>query len=1258
MEPLEPRILLSADPIAASILGDPGNATQLLDSFDSAPPGDGVDDLLYADPYFDSDPDDIAAGMVGRVSLVSGADGSEIWSVQGVNQDDYFGWSVTSIGDVNQDGVDDVAIGSPGFKDPGGDFSGRVQIFSGDAPVTGLHTPLLTINPLTLMADGEEFYGDFYDTSVTPAVRDFDWQMFGFSLEWAEDELGQGRSYLAVGDPLATSTDSSGEHDAAHGAVKILSLGWLQDQFLASSASAPSAQVDILKGTPGSRFGWTVESVGTVFDSSAGDGLSDLLVGSPGAAGGVGHLYGVDLDRVGDFNSGDVEAWSSGAEKILLKGSTDYEVGVSALHLIDSNASDQYIIGAPFVPVSEASAPQSGVVFALSDAGLTALYSAGQEAGANAGSAEGIPEYSGATATSLVAAGSVNWAYEVTTDLRFSHKDVGRYLAAGGEWGDEDGSFQDVLDDVLVGVPEFDTAVQYFVEDPDGEYIEGASPGEFEVDPNAGTANASTNAHYSLAGDLIDGGGKILVLSGDTGSELDRLEGLSELEPVAGSTSGFYVGENLGRAMLGGLSLDGSGGRDFVTASLAKPAEAGAADASHYQFDRRRGGSSDLDEAVEEFTDGLAYVREWFEVLFALGEMAVELPFLEDHAAFQGGLGEVFGIFEQLDTNILTPMLSTLDSVSDGTVTPLGFQGLGQLLADSVGQTGDDISDDTVVGADSTLINFSASSTNFSQDDDSGLNNIFGDEAGESEAFIALDLRLQLHLEIAGLDLSFDSTEILPGLTFSTSGDLTLGGDIFIDFGLGYNLDPAVGGFTIGNTFQGDEDGELVNLESHDASQYETVLLWDEDAATTNGYPDDQATEPLHISGSEGFTSYPFTIASQTKYKATLIPLDVSGDPLPVTGGVYEEITYDTVGAYDAGVGGYLLQGVIRDGTDYYSAVAGIDSFKIVPVGYEAASLATVDEAGTTHFEIPGSAEGFEEFGVDGTYYAKVVAVETATGDLHPSEPTGGWEVISYTGLQAQASNNRLDGLERAANDSTEQLLTSGPFTDAGYEARLVPLEEGDAPTLSRNASDHPTAPDVLEPQGLMKVTALLSGDLGLATGIGPDGGSNWQASDPDGANYAFADALDTDGNDLLGGDGRPDGGEFMIAARFGTSDSNPSSPSLGLGARVDHGLIHLGIGVEGYWDKTFTVGALELDETAMSSEQAAEAASDEPLDSTGEATSDPGVSPGTVTEPLIAFEAYGQTSGSYESDLSDSSDNLISAVSTDTAIEITVPTS
>ena len=75
----------------------------------------------------------------------------------------------------------------------------------------------------------------------------------------------------------------------------------------------------------------------------------------------------------------------------------------------------------------------------------------------------------------------------------------------------------------------------------------------------------------------------------------------------------------------------------------------------------------------------------------------------------------------------------------------------------------------------------------------------------------------------------------MPGLTFSTSGDLTLGGDIFIDFGLGYNLDPAVGGFTIGNTFQGDEDGELVNLEPHDASQHETVLLWTEDAATTNG---------------------------------------------------------------------------------------------------------------------------------------------------------------------------------------------------------------------------------------------------------------------------------------------------------------------------------------------------------------------------------------------------------------------------------------
>ena len=59
---------------------------------------------------------------------------------------------------------------------------------------------------------------------------------------------------------------------------------------------------------------------------------------------------------------------------------------------------------------------------------------------------------------------------------------------------------------------------------------------------------------------------------------------------------------------------------------------------------------------------------------------------------------------------------------------------------------------------------------------------------------------------------------------------------------------------------------------------------------------------------------------------------------------------------------------------------------------------------------------------------------------------------------------------------------------------------------------------------------------------------------------YAFADA-----------GGYPEGGEFNLTASYGP-----------ITAGISKGLIHLGVGVEGYWDKVFTSRGIQDDKAEL----------------------------------------------------------------------------
>lgn len=77
--------------------------------------GDGVEDLAVGAPG--SDLTDSTGPDAGRVYLISGLDGSIIRSVKGPSNGKRFGQTLAALGDVDSDGISDLAVGQPSEVD-------------------------------------------------------------------------------------------------------------------------------------------------------------------------------------------------------------------------------------------------------------------------------------------------------------------------------------------------------------------------------------------------------------------------------------------------------------------------------------------------------------------------------------------------------------------------------------------------------------------------------------------------------------------------------------------------------------------------------------------------------------------------------------------------------------------------------------------------------------------------------------------------------------------------------------------------------------------------------------------------------------------------------------------------------------------------------------------------------------------------------------------------------------------------------------
>ena len=279
--------------------------------------------------------------MPAQVIDLTGLAASDGFIIQGDAAGDQAGWSVSSAGDVNGDGIDDFIVGAHGGDD-GGTYAGEAYVIYGK-----LGSTRGTLDLTNLAAsDGFIIQGD--------AASD----RAGFSVSSAGDVNGDGIDDLIVGAYLGDDGGTNageayviyGKSGSTRGTVDLTGLA-ASDGFI------------IQGDTAGDYAGTSVSGAGDI----NGDGIDDLIVGAVGGddggsnAGEVYVIYGqsgstrgrLDLTNLatsdGFIIQGDVAADQagrsvSGAGDINGDGIDDLIVGANGGDDGGSSAGEAYVI--------------------------------------------------------------------------------------------------------------------------------------------------------------------------------------------------------------------------------------------------------------------------------------------------------------------------------------------------------------------------------------------------------------------------------------------------------------------------------------------------------------------------------------------------------------------------------------------------------------------------------------------------------------------------------------------------------------------------------------------------------------------------------------------------------------------------------------------------------------------------------------------------------------------------------------------------
>ena len=195
--------------------------------------GDGYSDVIVGAYGNDAGGNDAGRAYIYMNSLTGTDIPDEFFTGAAVN--DYFGISVSTAGDVNGDGYSDVIVGAY-LNDAGGTDAGRAYIYFGGPGMDNIADVTLT--------------GTFSD-------------LFGYSVSTAGDVNGDGYADVIVG------AYGNGAGGSSAGRAYIYFGGAIMNNV---------ADVTLTGAAAGDNFGYSVSSAGDV----NGDGYSDVIVGATG----------------------------------------------------------------------------------------------------------------------------------------------------------------------------------------------------------------------------------------------------------------------------------------------------------------------------------------------------------------------------------------------------------------------------------------------------------------------------------------------------------------------------------------------------------------------------------------------------------------------------------------------------------------------------------------------------------------------------------------------------------------------------------------------------------------------------------------------------------------------------------------------------------------------------------------------------------------------------------------------------------------
>lgn len=341
--------------------------------------GDGIDDLIIGAPYASPDGKNYAGksyvvfgkqnGTAINLSQVESGVGGFV--INGESIDDGSGFSVSSAGDVNGDGIDDLIIGAPYASPDGKSYAGKSYVVFGKQ--SGTQTTQINLSQVAAGNGGFVING----VSIGDAS--------GYSVKGAGDLNGDGRDDLIISNPPSSSDGRS---------------------YVVFGRDS-QAQVDLSQITSGNG-GFVIN--GNFFINTAGDvngdQLDDLIIGEPYASS-TGRSY-VVLGKANGMQV-DLSQVASGNGDFIINGeSIDSASGFSVSSAGDVNGDglDDLLIGAPYAsPNNRSYAGRSYVVFGKSNGTEIELIQVSAGVGGFAIDGETTEDFSGRAARN---AGDVN----------------------------------------------------------------------------------------------------------------------------------------------------------------------------------------------------------------------------------------------------------------------------------------------------------------------------------------------------------------------------------------------------------------------------------------------------------------------------------------------------------------------------------------------------------------------------------------------------------------------------------------------------------------------------------------------------------------------------------------------------------------------------------------------------------------------------------------------------------------------------------